>query len=71
MRKSILNLGKVLNKQSQKQINGGNVCDAYINNGLCFGPVPGCLSCNQIQNYPDAIGCVLIHSDCFEGQERM
>lgn len=67
MKKSILNLGKALNKTEQKKINGGSVCDYYIENGLCFGPVAGCLSCNQIEGYPGAVGCVRIHFDCFEG----
>lgn len=67
MKKQILNLGKSLSKAEQIAINGGSVCDYYIDNGLCFGPVPGCLSCNQLSNYPDAMGCVRIHIDCFGG----
>ena len=67
MKKIISNLGMPLNKTEQKQINGGSVCDYYRDHNLCFGPVPGCLSCDQIQNYPGAINCVRIHSDCFEG----
>jgi hypothetical protein len=71
MKKSILNLGKALSKVDQKQINGGNNCDYYREHGLCFGPVPGCLSCDQIEGYPGAISCVLIHSDCFDGMEPL
>ncbi|TYQ00340.1 hypothetical protein C7447_101952 [Tenacibaculum adriaticum] len=68
MKKQILNLGKALNKAEQKQVNGeGSVCDYYIENGLCFGPVPGCVPCSQLHAYPDAISCVFIHSDCFQG----
>ncbi|CAM1350243.1 hypothetical protein [Tenacibaculum crassostreae] len=68
MKKSILNLGKALDKTQQKKINGGVGCDQFPRS-LCFGPVPGCLSCEQLVNYPGAIGCVRIHSDCFDGQQ--
>ncbi|MGG6231623.1 hypothetical protein [Tenacibaculum sp. SDUM215027] len=66
-----MSLGKVLSKVDQKQINGGNNCDSYKEHGLCFGPVPGCLSCDQIECYPSAIECALIHSYCFEEMEPL
>ncbi|CAL2113336.1 conserved protein of unknown function [Tenacibaculum sp. 190130A14a] len=49
MKKSILNLGQKLNKEAQKQINGGTGCPTYepsrclacggfpLSNGCCLG----------------------------------
>ena len=62
MKKAILNLGKALNKAEQKTINGGFSCDQYPI-FLCFGPIPGCLPCSQMQNYPGADSCP-IHINC-------
>ncbi|MCT4699671.1 hypothetical protein [Tenacibaculum haliotis] len=67
MKKSILNLGKALNKTQQKQINGGFDCSQFPF-GICFGPVPGCLPCNQMQNYPGASRCALMHTSCDSGE---
>ncbi|WP_272151306.1 hypothetical protein [Tenacibaculum aiptasiae] len=69
MKKSILKLGKALNKTEQKKVNGGSPCDYYINNGLCFGPVPGCLPCGQMSGYPGASRCVLVHASCMDEGE--
>ncbi|MCF2875518.1 MULTISPECIES: hypothetical protein [unclassified Tenacibaculum] len=65
MKKTILNLGKSLNKIEQKRINGGGFVDCnQFPRSLCFGPVPGCLPCDQLINYPGAMGCVRVHIGC-------
>ncbi|WP_299887369.1 hypothetical protein [uncultured Lacinutrix sp.] len=65
MKKQILNLGKALNKVEQKQINGGSACAYYHQYNLCFGPVPGCLPCGRMDDYPGASTCgLLTHASC-------
>ncbi len=68
MKKSILNLGRALNKADQMQISGGTTaatyCAYYRQHGLCFGPVPGCQPCGAIDGYPYARTCTLIHQSC-------
>jgi hypothetical protein len=67
MKNEILNLGKVLNKSEQKNINGGDNCNFYEKNNLCFATDdPHCIPCNQINNYPDAQNCHNIDYNCFE-----
>lgn len=68
MKKSILNIGKVLDKDSQKQINGGtSSCDTY-SGPLCYGLNNGvCGTCSQYQALPlEHKKCVLVHADCEE-----
>ncbi|MFY7670383.1 hypothetical protein ACOSP6_04795 [Tenacibaculum sp. MEBiC06402] len=48
MKKSILKLGKTLEKSEQKQINGGASCPTY--------PASRCLACG---GYPLSNGCCL------------
>ncbi|PKH50667.1 hypothetical protein CXF68_08145 [Tenacibaculum sp. Bg11-29] len=67
MKKQILNLGKTLNRVEQKEINGGFGCTQFPIS-LCFGPIPGCLPCNQIQNYPGADRCVIMDISCDSGE---
>ncbi|MGQ3679031.1 hypothetical protein [Tenacibaculum discolor] len=49
MKKSILNLGKALNKADQKQINGGDMTPIDCDEGCWIGGVcvsPGYFGCN-------------------------
>ncbi|WP_299106608.1 hypothetical protein [uncultured Tenacibaculum sp.] len=48
MKKSILNLGQKLSKESQKQINGGASCPTY--------PASQCMACG---GFPLSNGCCL------------
>ncbi len=66
MKKPILNLGKRLNKNEQKEINGGNNCDYYTRIDLCFADNdPYCIPCNQINNYAGASTCNNLDNGCF------
>ncbi|CAL2104710.1 conserved protein of unknown function [Tenacibaculum sp. 190130A14a] len=63
MKKSILNLGKALNKAEQKQVNGGSSCPGPI----CYGiPGMGCGTCEQYHALPDNCKMrVLVSVNCF------
>ncbi len=66
MKKSILDLGRALNKLEQKSIIGGDNCNYYARIGLCFSyDDPYCIPCNQIDNYPGASACYNIDNGCF------
>lgn len=65
MKKSILNLGKALNKAEQKIINGGGPsCPGPI----CYGISGfGCGTCEDFHSLPlECKSRVLVHSDCFD-----
>ena len=66
MKKSILNLGKALNKADQKQINGGASCNTYSGPG-CYGIDNGfCGSCRDYHTLPaEHQPCVLVSINCF------
>ncbi|TCI91833.1 hypothetical protein [Tenacibaculum sp. M341] len=53
MKKTILNLGKSLNKTEQRSINGGNTCASYP---ICYGITSigtvQCASCEEYYNLP-------------------
>lgn len=53
MKKSILKLGKALNKAHQKEINGGfGLCSDY-NGPMCYSDtIPGCGSCSAYNALP-------------------
>ncbi|WP_299622453.1 hypothetical protein [uncultured Tenacibaculum sp.] len=66
MKKSILNLGKQLNKNQQQFIKGGDNCYYYANQNFCFADNdPLCIPCNQLHNYPGAETCPQIDFGCF------
>ncbi|KAB1151713.1 hypothetical protein F7018_18055 [Tenacibaculum aiptasiae] len=67
MKKSILNVGKALNKTEQKKINGGFGCPGPF----CYGVSGmGCGTCSQYHALPSSCkGKVLVHADCFIGIE--
>ncbi|MGG6231625.1 hypothetical protein [Tenacibaculum sp. SDUM215027] len=68
MKKSILSLGKALDKTNQKQINGGSSsCNTY-SGPPCYGISNGvCGTCSQYQALPqEHKSCVLVHADCEE-----
>ncbi|CAL2104059.1 hypothetical protein [Tenacibaculum sp. 190130A14a] len=63
MKKSILNLGKSLSKENQKQINGGSIgCPGPG----CYGiPGMGCGTCQDYHALPFACKSrVFVHADC-------
>ena len=63
MKKSILNLGKVLNKSKQKEINGGwkNQCDTY--SGPNYYDENNCNAFNTLPIYHQ--NCARVHFSCF------
>ncbi|WP_299622486.1 hypothetical protein [uncultured Tenacibaculum sp.] len=70
MKKSILNVGKALNKAEQKKVTGGEPfqCAYYRQYNLCFGPLPGCQPCGRIDDYVNARECGLFtHVSCEDG----
>ncbi len=64
MKKQILNLGKGLSKSEQKSIHGGwgIGCTGYE----CYGPVPGCGTCEQYDMLPPSACKFMarLHDDC-------
>ncbi|WP_237274786.1 hypothetical protein [Tenacibaculum ovolyticum] len=62
MKKSILNLGKALNKAEQKEINGGlNQCNTY--SGPIYYDQNNCDAFNALPFYHQ--NCVMVHVSCF------
>ena len=54
-----------LDKTAQKRIIGGSACGYYTQ--LCYGPVPGCSSCNQYYAIPEEYRhCSRVHKDCID-----
>ncbi|WP_299678634.1 hypothetical protein [uncultured Tenacibaculum sp.] len=66
MKKSILNLGKALNKAEQKTIHGGSeLCQAIGDNGpQCYSDnIPGCASCYEFRLLTGPT-CALVDAKC-------
>ncbi len=62
MKKSILNLGKALNKKDQKKINGGssntiNICKCDYRTGRWTTPGCGTQDCYIVQDDDDELPC--------------
>ena len=70
MKKSIVNLGKTLNKLEQKQINGGDEScppiGCYYSDDPLSTPATLCGTCQDYHNLPQACkGKVLVSHECF------
>ncbi|TCI91834.1 hypothetical protein [Tenacibaculum sp. M341] len=67
MKRSILNLGKSLNKIEQKNILGGDNCGYYARINLCFADNdPYCEPCYKMNSYPGAASCFNLDNGCVE-----
>ena len=56
---------RALSKTEQLHATGGNGCEYYMQ--FCYGPVPGCRSCNEYNMIPPEYQhCSRVHIDCVE-----
>lgn len=62
MKKTILNLGKSLNKTEQKTINGGNSCSTY--SGPIYYDQNNCEAFHALPLYHQH--CAMVHVLCFD-----
>ncbi|WP_442264473.1 hypothetical protein ACSIGC_08855 [Tenacibaculum sp. ZS6-P6] len=66
MKKSILNIGKALNKAEQRKVNGGfGSCDDYTGPFCYADSIPGCASCAEYNALPRRHkACAFTHAEC-------